>query len=142
MTTLLAVVCLALATFSGLTVYVVRAVLSHRIYRASTVPDSVVKRDWSEDVDALNYRMDNLALAVEEGIRRVDRAENRIQKTVTSARRLVRENGLEHAGIEAEFAELESPNAEGIPALPPVPEPVAGARTVRIPGGHLQIGAA
>lgn len=86
--------------------------------------------------------MKSLTLAVAEGIERVTRAEKRIQKQVTGARRLVREAGLEHPGIEAEFAELESRDAEAGQELPPVPTPLEERRAVRIPGGHLEIGAA
>jgi len=54
-----------------------------------------------------------LRLAVSDGIARVDRADKRIQKTVTSARRQLREAGIEHAGIEAEFAELPASDEGG-----------------------------
>ncbi len=68
-----------------------------------------------------------LKLALADGIQRVDRAENRIQKTVTSARRLVANAGLEHAGLDAEAAELREEHADGseedpVPPLQPVLE--------------------
>ena len=88
----------------------------------------------------LEARVDKLTFAVSDGIERVSRAENRIQKTVTSARRLVREAGLEHAGIEAESEELQPPDGEGVEPLPPVPAEVGEARTIQIPGGTLSIG--
>jgi len=91
-------------------------------------------------IDANERAIADLLLAVDEGIKRVDRAENRVQKTVTSARRLIREAGLEHAGIEAEFAELHPSDGEGIEPLPPMPELVEDARTIRIPGGNLTLG--
>jgi len=55
-----------------------------------------------------------LKLAVADGIMRVDRADKRIQKTVTSARRQLREAGLEHAGIEAEYEELHDGDDSGV----------------------------
>ena len=88
----------------------------------------------------LEARVDKLTFAVSDGIERVSRAESRIRKTVTSARRLVREAGLEHAGIEAECEGLQPADVEGIEPLPPVPTEVGEARTVRIPGGTLSIG--
>jgi len=145
MSTLLAVVILALATLSGLTVYVVRVVVSYRIDHRLTVPDP---SDHSRSLDrheaeiiTLRNGLADLVLAVDDGIRRVDRAESRIQKTVTSARRLVKESGLEHAGIEAEASELRDRDDERVEPLPAVPTPVESPRAVRIPGGTLQIGA-
>jgi len=139
MSILLAVVVLALLTVAGATVYVGRAVLSHRIDRSVPGPDSTATEDLQLFTATLRTDVDRLTLAVSEGIARVDRAENRIQKTVTSARRLVREAGLEHAGIEAEHAELRSPDDEGIEPLPAMPAPVDATRTVRIPGGILTL---
>jgi len=70
----------------------------------------------------MELRLDDLRTALADGIARVDRSEKRIQKTVTSARRLVQSNGLEHAGIEAEFDELEEPLVQAALSLDP-PEP-------------------
>jgi len=54
-----------------------------------------------------NYaEIQELRLAVAEGITNVRRAEKRVAKTVQGARRLVRESGLEHPGLEAEAEEL------------------------------------
>lgn len=89
--------------------------------------------------DDAHERIDTLTLAVSDGIARTDRAEKRIQKTVTSARRLVREAGLEHAGIEAEYAELLPPDDERVEALPPMPEGVVNGRSIRFPGGSLTL---
>jgi len=93
-------------------------------------------------MEDLELEMERLKEAVAHGITQVSRNENRIQKTVTSARRLVREAGLEHAGIEAEYEELQPPDAEGIQPLPAVPAQVETNRVVRFPGGSLEIGAA
>lgn len=54
----------------------------------------------------LEQRMDNLTLAVDEGIRHVDRAEKRIRATVGRARRELREIGIESPGLEAEARDL------------------------------------
>lgn len=97
----------------------------------ATTPDPAI-RD-------LESRLDDITLAVSEGIARVDRAEKRIQKTVTSARRLVSEAGLEHAGIEAESEQLERGNGQGHRTLPTLPETVASGRQVRIPGGAVTL---
>jgi len=51
-------------------------------------------------------RIDALTTAVSEGIAGYKRHETRVQKTIASARRLVAENGLEHAALEAEVEEL------------------------------------
>jgi len=93
----------------------------------------------SSALETLTVRVDNLTLAVSDGIARVDRAEKRIQKTVTSARRLVREAYLEHAGIEAEYDELEPPDDLGVEPLPALPEEVESTASVRVPGGSISL---
>jgi len=61
-----------------------------------------------------NYdEIQNLRLAVDEGIRSVTRAEKRVAKTVQGARRKLAESGLEHPGLEAEAAELRNVDGEG-----------------------------
>jgi len=146
MTVVLAVAILALATFSGTLVYVARAIHLHINDQTQPVMDPAQADPWGvtirDEIKNLHDRIDKLTLAVDEGITRVSRAENRVAKTVTSARRLVREAGLDHPGIEAEYAELQSPDAGGNEPLPAVSEEVAATRTVRIPGGSLEIGAA
>jgi len=88
-------------------------------------------------IDENSEEVDRLKLAVSDGIERVHRAETRIAKTVQSARRLVRENGLEHPGIEAEADELRERDDTGSPEpelqlMPPrVDTP---ARPTGIPG--------
>lgn len=138
---LLAVAILALTT-AGLTVYVVRAVVSYRIDQPVSARDQLDTEKRDQELALVSGRIDELVLAVDEGIRRVDRAENRIQKTVTSARRLVRESGLEHAGIEAEYAELQPPDEERVEALHALQADMDPTRTVRLPGGSLEIGTA
>jgi len=104
--------------------------------------DPRVLKKMSTDIGDIFHRLDNLTLSVSDGIERVHRAESRISKTVTSARRLVRESGLEHAGIEAEAEQLRPDDDEGIEPLLSLPQEVEEARTIRVPGGHLTIGAA
>jgi len=79
-------------------------------------------------------RIDQLRLAVSDGIERVDRAEKRVQKTVSGARRLLKENGLEHAGLEAEAEELRSRDGEPEPELPEVFEDVEPTGPTGYPG--------
>jgi len=146
MNLLLAVAVLALAVSTGYMIFAARVILSSRIDRSGMSSEGLgisnpVVADAGR-LSELSDRIDTLTLAVDEGIRRVDRAENRIQKTVTSARRLVRDAGLEHAGIEAEYEELQPRDAEPSEGLPAVPAAVAETRILRIPGGQLEIGAA
>jgi len=137
---LVSVMIAALLTVAGATVYVGRVVIASRIDPLPAPAEVPATPDWLDDVGELNARVDRLTNAVADGIERVARSENRIQKTVTSARRLVREAGLEHAGIEAEHAQLQPPDDPGVEPLPALPEEMEEARTVRIPGGRLQIG--
>jgi len=145
-TAILSIVALAIAgAFTGALWRLVGA-LSHTIPTAQPVVHQEAPAHQGELLAAqqiaLEARLDKLTLAVSDGIERVHRAESRIQKTVSAARRLVREAGLEHAGIEAEYEELRPADAEGVEPLPAVPEQVAETRTIRIPGGELKIGAA
>jgi len=102
----------------------------------------------TNDLAVANMRfhaeMETLTFAIAEGIERTVRSENRVAKTVASARRLLASHGLTHPGLEAEAAQLadrdEGRSEEG--ELPEVPRMVGEARTVRIPGGRLEIGAA
>jgi len=138
--TLLAVVAiLALVALTGSVLYAAR-VFSH------TSTALAPAEDWSGNARSLDRHeaeiltlragLADLTLAVDEGIKGYKRAENRVQKTVTSARRLIRENGLEHAGIEAEYEELHDGNDEPSPSgevLPLFEEVEASTRT-GIPG--------
>lgn len=68
-------------------------------------------------------RMNNLTLAVAEGISHVDRAEKRVRATVNRARKELRESGVESPGVEAEAAELRLIHGglgeeEGMPPVP------------------------
>jgi len=142
MTTTLSIVIVALATALIAALFFAVRVVSRSFDRVQTAPEPVPSTWAHEHITKLEVDVANLTVAVSEGIAGFKRHENRIQKTVTSARRLVREAGLEHAGIEAEYDELRPVDAEAEPTLPPMPEEVATTRTIRIPGGHLEIGAA
>lgn len=123
-------------------VYAGRAIQRPRIDSAPPQREPSRTHELVKRLDEHDVQLAKLTLAVSDGIERVARAENRIQKTVTSARRAVREAGIEHAGIDAEFDELRPANGEGIEPLPAMPTEVETTRVVRIPGGSLEIGAA
>lgn len=86
-------------------------------------------------LDGIDRDLAALVLAVSDGIARTDRAEKRIRKTVTSAKRLLAESGLEHAALEAEHDELREPDDEALQEVPllALSPPVARGRT-GIPG--------
>ncbi len=146
MSILLAVASLALVVFGICVLASTRAVLLHNKEPSGDVVDwSNIREGISQQtsrIDALETDLERQKLALSEGIERVARSENRIQKTVTSARRLVRDAGLEHAAIDAEHAELQPPDADGGQPLPTMPAQMAATRTLRVPGGQLEIGAA
>ena len=79
-------------------------------------------------LEGLATRIDDLTLAVSEGVNNVQRSERRVRAVVTSARRQLAEAGYEHPGIEAEIGELRSLDGEGGNGeeVPAVPESVAG----------------
>jgi len=135
---LLAAGVIALVVLSVVVERATRAFLRN-INRPAPVPDPDEIPNGSTEImhelANVNQRIDDLVLAVDVGIKGYTRAENRVQKTVTSARRLVRESGLEHAGIEAEFEELHEGDGVGVepgpahresgaPRVPAVPESV------------------
>jgi len=72
-------------------------------------------------------RLNNLTLAVAEGIQHVERAEYRIRATIQRARRELAESGAESAGLEAEARDLrEVDGGRGLESgVPPVSTPVA-----------------
>jgi hypothetical protein len=57
----------------------------------------------------------DITLAVDEGIRHVDRAENRVRSVVRRAREKLEENGIEYGAIEAEASELRIRDGGGSP---------------------------
>jgi len=115
-----------------------RAVVLYTKEPSGTVAEAPAPSVQPQELAELRNRMELLSEAVAEGITKVSRNENRIQKTVTSAHRRIREAGLEHAGIEAEFDELIEADAEEDQPLPLVPQGVAEVRTLRVPGGTIE----
>lgn len=100
------------------------------------------------EINQLRLDLQQLTLAVDEGVRSVARAEKRVAKTVQGARKLVREHGLEHPGLEAEAEELrdrdEPPGEEDeLPTVHPDMEEdfvntgIPGYDAPREPGGYL-----
>lgn len=57
-------------------------------------------------IESTEDRIEDLTLAVAEGIKHVERAENRIRATVSRARKELEEVGVESPGLEAEYREL------------------------------------
>lgn len=75
-------------------------------------------------MEATDSDLTEVKLAVDDGIRHVDRAERRIRATVKRAREQLSEHGLESAGLEAEAAELRVIDGGGSEpeGVQPVPE--------------------
>jgi len=136
---LLAVAIMALLALSGSILWVGR-VFSSNIAVREPVDDrsDIVKRLFllEAEADVYDVRFESLTLAVSDGIARSDRAEKRVQRTVTTARRQIREAGLENAGIEAEFDQLRDSDADPIEEAQvlEVSESVAPNRNTGIPG--------
>jgi len=129
----------ALLALTGSILWVGRAVLSNIDHRGPVTDWSNIREGISllvSRVDANERGIDSLKLAVSDGIERVNRAEQRVQKTVASARRLVAANGLEHAGIEAEAAELAERNDEPEVSedVPPLQLKLESPRPSGVPG--------
>ena len=80
----------------------------------------------------------DINLAVAEGIQNVGRAEKRIQATIRRAKEQLEEHGMESAGLEAEYRDLQSVHGNGSDQieLPEVPPSVAdcGDRFAAFPG--------
>jgi len=136
-------VLVALAALAGGFVYLARAVLARNEaptpVREPTGTGQAI--EWlTKAQKEQGRRMDDLELAVAEGIRGVTRERNRINKTVGSARRLLRENGLEHPALESEYEDLQPVDAEPREAeqLQLVPQDVASTGPSGIPGVTLQ----
>ena len=90
-------------------------------------------------LEGLATRIDDLTVAVSEGVNNVQRSERRVRAVVTSARRELADAGYSHAGLEAEAGELrdihaDSGNGEEVPAVPEsVDQPGQDQRSV-VPG--------
>lgn len=100
---------MALLGLTAATVITGRAVL-RSTERLHTVEHPQVTAEISTELrvelDAIGVQIGDLRIAVSEGIAGYQRHEKRVQKTVAGARKLLREGGLEHAGLEAEVSEL------------------------------------
>jgi len=144
-TILLTVTAIALLGFTATVVIVGRVVWVRLNEPPRPVVDPVDSPVTFGVVDVRLSKLESdhekLTLAVADGIERVHRAETRISKTVLNARRKLREAGLEHEGLEAEHEEIRARDEEASEPLPTVPELMADTRTIRIPGGTLEVGA-
>ena len=71
---------------------------------------------------------DDLTIAVDEGVKKVERSENRIRATVRRAREELEEHGLRSPGLEAEARQLHEIDGEGSErgGMQPVPASVEG----------------
>ena len=113
---LLVVVLAALLALTASVVWAGRVVLRTTDQAApvghSTDTDAIVGRiesdlsDLRREMDALVTGHASLTVAVSEGITGYKRHEKRVQKTVAGARKLLRDVGIEHAGLEAENDEI------------------------------------
>lgn len=100
-------------------------------------------------VALLMTRMDDLTTAVDDGIKRVQRSENRVRSVVEGARKQLREHGFEHPGVEAEAQDLREVDGDtgGDGAVPDVPasvgvdydapSPVPGVTMAQFKSWHL-----
>lgn len=93
--------------------------------------------------DRLHYidqRLQELTIAVAEGITHVERAEARVRTTVRRARKELEASGLEHAGLTAEFEQLSVINGGGgdPSGVPPMPTEMASDQESSIPGVSLE----
>lgn len=92
-----------------------------RLEEATSVQTGTVE---SPHIAALAARMDDLTTAVDEGIKRVQRSENRVRAIVDGAKKQLSDAGYEHAGVDAEASELRELDAgvrgaESVPAVRP-----------------------
>lgn len=65
-------------------------------------------------VQEIGKRVDDLTIAMDEGIKHVDRAEKRIRGIAQGAQRRFEKAGLIDAGVDAEVEELQAGDARGI----------------------------
>lgn len=79
-------------------------------------------------LEALQQRLQELTLAVDEGIQRVDRSERRVRAVVARAQAEFEEHGHRSPGLEAEAAQLRFLDGEGSGGggVQPVHEAVEG----------------
>jgi hypothetical protein len=98
-------------------------------------------RSFSSELADMDGWRGDINQAVAEGIKHVDRVENRIRATVRRAREQLADHGYEHPGLEAEAQELRRSDGAGgrEEGVPPVRGDVAnGVQTPQLsmfPGG-------
>jgi len=133
---LVAVVMAALALHEIRGVRVALTSIAHRPQVADPVPAVERVENNARAIDDLYSDLQQIRLAVSEGINRVSRSDKRIEKTVASARRLLAANGLEHPGLEAESEQLRGEDDDPSPVgeLPEVREVVESGSPTGIPG--------
>lgn len=138
---LLAAVVLALVAVTGVTAVVGRVVLTRINELETPAPHPTATEEIAAMSTRFHAEIESLRFAIAEGIERTERAEKRVQKTVASSRKLLREAGIEHAPLEAEAAQLLERNAEGERGveLLPMPEGVVEPRKIRIPGASQEL---
>jgi len=78
-------------------------------------------------IEAIESKLADLTTALDLGVSRVQRSENRVRAIVQGARKELADAGLEHPGVEAEAGQLhEIDGADGKPEeVPAVPVDVA-----------------
>jgi hypothetical protein len=77
----------------------------------------------------------DITLAVDEGIRHVDRAENRVRSVIRRAREKLEENGIEYGALEAEASELRIRDGGGSQGGGVQPVPTEVGRSTSAPPG-------
>lgn len=136
----------ALATLAGSLFWLAR-VVSRMIDRPAPVSDqSAIRKvvlELAAEVDRNRVAIGDLKLAVAEGVQHVLRAENRVKKTVTNAKKKLAAHGVVHEGLDAEAEELAERDGEAgaEPELPLVLENVEDHRPTGVPGitrAHLE----
>ena len=87
-------------------------------------------------LNVMEAKLEDLVLAVSEGVNNVQRSERRVRAVVRSARRELADAGFEHTGLEAENSELRDINGDDSEAerVPEVPASVAQPQHSIIPG--------
>lgn len=100
---------------------------------SDTASEQPADAEWQRSVE---QRLEDLTLAVAEGIAHVERAENRVRTVVRRARKEFEEGGFESAGVEAEYAQLSVLDGGGSveSGMPPMPQEVAAHQESSIPG--------
>lgn len=79
-----------------------------------------------KQIAELEAKLEDMTIAISDGIERVDRAERRVTATIQSARKKFKDGGYVDPGLEAEAAELRVRDGDGGAevGVPPLPEGV------------------